>query len=128
MKKINRLVHFRTEVFEGHKELVAFHVPFDPAKAWGKQDRYFVRGTMNRCAIEGEIGFRRGFHYMLLDQRLLKAAHVAVGDSPRFTLKLREAMPEEERARPKLTWARLAVPARKRQRKAKPSKAARSFD
>lgn len=59
MKKMK----FEAKVFQGHKELIAVHVPFDPAKAWGKNSRYFVKGTVRKRRFEGEIGFRRGFHY-----------------------------------------------------------------
>jgi hypothetical protein len=102
-----RKVTFEAKIFEGHKSLIAFHLPFEPAKIWGNQARYFVRGTVNRCPIEGEIGLRRGYHYMLLPDELLKAARVSVGDNPTFALELRTPAPEEIADRPVLTWARL---------------------
>jgi len=108
----NKKIRFSAKVFEGHKELIAFHLPLNPAQVWGQMRRYFVRGTMNRCPIEGEIGFRRGFHYMLLGEDLLRAARVSVGDTPSFTLELRAPTPEELQEKPRLAWARLA--ARKR--------------
>lgn len=107
-KKKHPKTSFSAKVFEGHKELIAFHVPFDPARLWGKQRRYFVRGTINGCPIEGEIGFRRGFHYMLLDAGLLGAARVPVGEIASFTLITRAPTPAELLEKPELAWARLA--------------------
>jgi hypothetical protein len=104
----NQTISFSAEVFEGHKKLIAFHVPFKPAQVWGTLRRYFVRGTINGCPIEGEIGFRRGFHYMLLGEDLLSAARVSVGDAPAFTLAIRAPTRAEVREEPKLAWARLA--------------------
>ena len=106
MKKMK----FETKVFQGHKKLVAVHVPFDPAIAWGKSPRYFVKGTVRKSRWEGEIGFRRGFHYMLLDKDLLKKTKLAPGDLALFTLELRQPSTEELAAKPGLAWARLARP------------------
>jgi len=110
--KANKAIRFRAEVFEGHKKLIAFHVPLNPAQVWGTLRRYFVRGTINGHPIEGEIGYRRGFHYMLLGKDLLSAARVSVGDTPRFTLAVRAPTRAELRETPELAWARL-VPRKK---------------
>ena len=101
---------FEAKVFEGHKELIAVHVPLDPAVIWGKQPRYFVKGTLKKCRMVGEIGYRRGFHYMLLDPALLKKAGLAPGDLPLFVLEPRRPSPEEAAAKPKLAWAKPAGP------------------
>ena len=77
-------------------------VPLDPATIWGKQTRYFVKGTVKKCRFTGEIGFRRGFHYMLLEEALLKKAKLAVGDLVLFVLELRKPSPEELAEKPKL--------------------------
>jgi hypothetical protein len=45
MKKIK----FEAKIFEGHKQLIAIHLPFKPEKAWGKQERYFVKGQVKKC-------------------------------------------------------------------------------
>jgi hypothetical protein len=103
----SKKITFNAEVFEGHKGLIAFHVPINPTQVWGALRRYFVRGTINGCPIEGEIGFRRGFHYMLLAEDLLSAARVLVGDTPSFTLAMRAPTPAELREEPQLAWARL---------------------
>lgn len=101
MKKIK----FKTEVFEGHKGLVAVHLPFDPAGVWGRQSRYFVKGTVGKTRFTGEVGFRRGFHYMLLEDGLLKAAGLAPGTQALFTLELRKPTEAEVSEKPKLAWA-----------------------
>lgn len=110
MKKLK----FEAKVFEGHKQLTAIHVPLDPATIWGKQPRYFVKGTVKKSRMEGEIGFRRGFHYMLLEEALLKKAKMAPGDLVLFILEPRRPSPEEAAAKPKLAWARPAKPQRPR--------------
>ncbi len=103
MKKMK----FEAQVFEGHKQLIAVHLPLDPATIWGQQPRYFVKGTVKKCRMEGEIGYRRGFHYMLLERGLLKKACLAPGDSVLFTLELRKPSAEELSEKPGLAWARL---------------------
>jgi hypothetical protein len=103
MKKMK----FEAKVFEGHMELIAIHVPLDPALFWGKQPRYFVKGTVQKCRLEGEIGFRRRVHYMLLDQALLKKTRLAPGDLALFTLEPREPSEKELKEKPGLAWARL---------------------
>jgi len=40
----NKKISFSAEVFEGHKKLIAFRVPMNPAQVWGTLRRYFVRG------------------------------------------------------------------------------------
>jgi hypothetical protein len=103
MKKIK----FEAKIFEGHKALIAIHLPFKPEKVWGKQDRCFVEGQVKKCRFEGEIGFRRGFHYFLLEEALLKKADLAPGDSAFFTLELRKPSLTEFEEKPKLAWVRL---------------------
>lgn len=98
---------FEAQVFEGHKQLIAVHLPLDPATIWGKQPRYFVQGTVKKCRMEGEIGYRRGFHYMLLEGALLKKAKMAPGDWVLFTLEPRKPSAKELSEKPGLTWARL---------------------
>ncbi|HUO58586.1 MAG TPA: hypothetical protein VMV05_10470 [bacterium] len=103
MKKMK----FEAKVFEGHMKLIAIHLPLDPARVWGKQPRYFVKGTVEKCRFTGEIGFRRGFHYMLLDKPLLMKAGLAVGDLALFVLEPRKPSTEELAEKPNLAWARV---------------------
>ncbi len=103
MKKMK----FEAMVFEGHKELIAIHLPLDPAKIWGKQPRYFIKGIVKKCRFEGEIGFRRGFHYMLLEEALLKKAKLIPGDLALFVLELRKPTEEEAKTKATLAWARV---------------------
>jgi hypothetical protein len=103
MKKIK----FEAKIFEGHKQLIAIHLPFKPEKAWGKQERYFVKGQVKKCRFEGEIGFRRGFHYFLFEESLLKKAGLAPGDSALFTLEIRQPSLTETEEKAKLSWIRL---------------------
>jgi Domain of unknown function (DUF1905) len=103
MKKIK----FEAKIFEGHKELIAIHLPFKPEKVWGKKERYFVKGRVKKHIFEGEIGFRRGFHYFLFEEVLLKKAGLTPGNSALFTLELRQPSLMELEERPRLAWVRL---------------------
>ncbi|HXL73442.1 MAG TPA: DUF1905 domain-containing protein [bacterium] len=103
MKKIK----FKAKIFEGHKELIAIHLPFKPEEIWRKRNRYFVKGQVKKCRFEGEIGFRRGFHYFLLEEALLKKAGLAPEDSPTFTLELRQPTLIETEEKANLAWVRL---------------------
>ncbi len=109
MKKMK----FEARIFEGHKELIAVHLPLKPELVWGKRDRYFVKGQVKKCRFVGEIGFRRGFHYFLLEEALLKKAGLGPGHSALFTLELRPPSLTEREEKPKLAWARLVKPGKK---------------
>jgi hypothetical protein len=103
MKKMK----FEARIFEGHKKLIAIHLPLKPGTIWGRQDRYFIKGQVKKCRLRGEIGFRRGFHYFLLEEALLKKTGLAPGDSALFTLELRRPSPTEAEEKPALAWVRL---------------------
>jgi len=99
---------FEAKLFEGHKQLIAIHLPFKPEKVWGKQDRYYVKGQVKKCRFEGEIGFRRGFHYFLFEEAVLQKTGLAPGDTALFTLELRKPSLMEVEETTKLAWVRLA--------------------
>ncbi len=101
---------FAARIFKGHKQLIAIHLPFKPEKVWGKQDRYFIKGLVKKCRFEGEIGFRRGFHYFLFEEALLKKAGLARADSASFTLEFRQPSLTETKEKTKLAWVRLIKP------------------
>lgn len=92
---------FRSEIEEGHKG-AAYVLPFDPAEAWGARPRQFVCGTVNGCAFEGEIGFRRGRHFSVVEDALFAAAGVAAGDEVAIRITMREQSPRDAAAQPYL--------------------------
>ncbi len=98
---------FEAKIFEGHKELIAIHLPLKPETIWGKQDRYFIKGQVKKCRFEGEVGFRRGFHYFLFEEALLKKAGLTPGDLVLFSLELRKPSLIEAKEKPKLAWVYL---------------------
>ncbi|HKD99746.1 MAG TPA: DUF1905 domain-containing protein [Planctomycetota bacterium] len=98
---------FRAPVHPGHKG-PAIVVPFDPDAVWGDRPRQFVAGTLNGCAFEGEIGFRRRVFYTLLDDRLLRAAKLAAGDVVEVVMTPREAGEAERARKLRLAWSRPA--------------------
>jgi hypothetical protein len=99
---------FRGLIEMGHKGPAVCY-PFDPAAAWGPHARFFVRGTLNGCRFEGEIGYRRRRFYTLLDDELLGAAGLSPDDVADVVVELRVPRPEELAEKPNLTWGRLAV-------------------
>jgi hypothetical protein len=94
-------VTFEAVLEDGHKG-AAVIVPFDPQERWGLPPRpvasatygvrpgHVVRGTLNGTAFEGWIGNRWGRFFVLVDERLRKAAGAAVGGTVRVTLAPRE--------------------------------------
>jgi hypothetical protein len=70
---------FKSVVELGHKGC-AIILPFDPASAWGRRPRHFVRGTLNGAPVEAEIGRRFGRHFTVVDDDLLAALRLEPGD------------------------------------------------
>jgi hypothetical protein len=121
---------FATAVEAGHKGLVYIRIPFDPSVTWDVRTRHFVRGSLNGCPFEGEIGFRRRKFYMLLDEALQRAAKLSPGDTVQVALEPRDPGAEELSSKPRLAWARLpstleATDAKKTVRTATKKKATR---
>jgi hypothetical protein len=106
---------FEAAVEVGHMELRYIRIPFDPAVTWEARPRHFVRGSLNGCDFEGEIGFRRRKFYMLLDEELQRVAKLSPGETVQVAVEPREPGAEELASPPRLAWARLAsAPARKK--------------
>jgi hypothetical protein len=98
---------FEAPVRMGHKgPAVVF--PFEPRVVWGERDRYFVRGTLNGVAVEGEIGFRRGVYYALVDDETLAAARIVPGDTATLALAIRPQDESDPKKAPPLVALRLA--------------------
>ena len=92
---------FRAEIEEGHKG-AAYVLPFDPVEAWGARPRHFVRGTLNGCAFDGEIGFRRGRYFSVVEDAFFAAAGVSAGDQVEIRITSREQSPGDAAERPYL--------------------------
>lgn len=91
----------------GHKG-PAIVFPFEPRVLWGERDRYFVLGTLNGIAVEGEIGVRRGVHYALVDDETLAAARIVPGDTATWALAIRPQNDSDPKKAPPLVSLRLA--------------------
>jgi hypothetical protein len=115
---------FATAVEAGHKGLVYIRIPFDPSVTWDVRTRHFVRGSLNGCSFEGEIGFRRRKFYMLLDEELQRVAELSPGDSVEVAMEPREPDEEELSSKPGLAWGRLASGAVPRPRAKRATRAA----
>ena len=113
---------FTGELFEGHKEVTAVIVPFDPQEVWGlkpvkidpRRDGWLIRGTMNRVRFQGWIGYRWGRFFIMVDPQMREAASVEVGDSIVFNIEptTSEAAMKIARGQAKLTTA----PSRRKRR------------
>ena len=113
---------FTGELFEGHKEVTAVIVPFDPQEMWGlkpvkidpRRDGWLIRGTMNRVRFQGWIGYRWGRFFIMVDPQMREAASVEVGDSIAFNIG-----PTTSEAAMKIAreQARLTTAPRKRKRR-----------
>lgn len=115
---------FATAVEAGHKGLIYIRIPFDPSVTWDVRTRHFVRGSLNGCSFEGEIGFRRRKFYMLLDEELQRVAKLAPGDNVEVAMEPREPGEEESSSKPGLAWGRLAGDAALRPRAKSATRAA----
>ncbi len=80
---------FSAELFEGHKQVTAVIVPFDPEIAWNqkpialdpRREGWLVRGTVNKKKFEGWIGYRWSRFFIIIGPELREVAGVAVGDT-----------------------------------------------
>ena len=115
---------FSTAVEAGHKGLVYIRIPFDPSVTWDVRTRHFVRGSLNGCSFEGEVGFRRRKFYMLLDEELQRVAKLSPGDNVEVAMEPREPGEEESSSKPGLAWGRLASGAAPRPRAKSTTRAA----
>src|SRR5262249_34355420 len=104
---------FEAEVELGHKGC-AIVLPFDPAAAWGRRARHFVRGTLNGVPVEAEIGKRWGRHFSCVDDDLLEALGLAPGDVVAVAFEPRDKNELDAAEAPKLPGARIVVGARRR--------------
>lgn len=106
---------FTAELIEGHKQVTAAIVPFDPQEVWGlkpvkidpRRDGWLIRGTMNKVRFQGWIGYRWGRFFIIVDPEMRKAAEVEVGDSMVFNIEptTSEAAMKIAREQAKLTTA-----------------------
>src|SRR6185503_21018062 len=62
-------------------------IPFDAAKLWKKRGQIRVRGTINEFEFRATLfPDGDGGHYLLVNKKMQKGAHVHVGDKATFTL------------------------------------------
>jgi Bacteriocin-protection, YdeI or OmpD-Associated/Domain of unknown function (DUF1905) len=90
---------FETTVESGERGRVFITIPFDTKSVWGKQSRYYVKGTLNQTPYDGSLGVRGGVVFMPLNKALQQVAHLKPGDHVTVVMELaeavREAIPED---------------------------------
>lgn len=90
----SRKIGFTAELIEGHKGVHAVILPFDPAEVWqakpvaldDRREGILVAGTLEGAPFEGWIGLRWGRHFIIVDEKIRKAAKMKVGDLLEFTI------------------------------------------
>jgi hypothetical protein len=90
---------FTAELFEGHKEVHAVIVPFDPQEVWGekpvkidpRRDGWLIRGTINNVRFLGWIGYRWGRFFIIVDPETRETLSVKAGDSIVFVVEPTES-------------------------------------
>jgi hypothetical protein len=78
---------FKAELLSGHKDN-AIEVPFDPAGVWGIPPKplwrgrrgHEVHGKLNGLSFESCIVPRQKKFFMIVDEEIMKAAKLSVGD------------------------------------------------
>ena len=61
-------------------------LPFDPAKAWGKRDRWHVSGTLNGFTVRAVVEAGAGGHSITLGAAWRRDHHLKPGDRVRAVL------------------------------------------
>jgi len=115
---------FTAELFEGHKDVHAVIVPFDPQEVWGqkpvkidpRRDGWLIRGTMNKVRFLGWIGYRWGRFFTIVDPEMRETLGVEVGANIVFVVEPTnsEAAMKIAREQAKLTTA----PGKRKKRRA----------
>ncbi len=73
---------------------VIIRIPFDVSKIWGTRGKLRVKGEINGFAFRASVfPTRKGFHCMLVNNRLQTGANAAPGDTPQFRLEPDTAKP-----------------------------------
>ena len=85
---------FETTVEAGERGRIFITIPFDPKSVWGKQSRYYVKGTINQSPFNGSLGVRDGITFMPLNKELQQAAHLKPGDHVTVVMESAEAVRE----------------------------------
>jgi hypothetical protein len=106
---------FTAELFEGHKDVHAVIVPFDPQEVWGqkpvkidpRRDGWLIRGTVNKVRFLGWIGYRWGRFFIIVDPEMRETLGVEVGANIVFVVEPTnsEAAMKIAREQTKLTTA-----------------------
>jgi uncharacterized protein YdeI (YjbR/CyaY-like superfamily) len=80
------------EHLRGNLGWVIVRIPFDVKKTWGKGGRLKVRGEVNGVSFRTSLFPQRsGDHFLLVNNKIQKAAHIRVGSSAEFQLELDKA-------------------------------------
>ena len=93
---------FETMVEAGERGRIFITIPFDPKSVWGKQSRYYVKGTLNQTPFDGSLGVRGGVVFMPLNKALQQVANLKPGDRVQVLMEVaeavREAVPDDLKA------------------------------
>lgn len=86
---------YKTRLESGERGRIFINVPFDPAAEWGKQARYYVKGTLNGTPFQGSLGVRNKQYFMPVNKALQKEAGISPGDMLQVVMEPDEAQRAE---------------------------------
>jgi hypothetical protein len=90
---------FETQLESGERGRIFITVPFVPSAVWGKQARYYVKGTLNGFPFRGSLGTRGGTFFMPVNKELQQGAKIKPGDRVQVMMELdtpeADALPED---------------------------------
>lgn len=104
---------FEAAIEPGHKGC-AIILPFDPATAWGRRARHFVRGSFHGARYEAEVGHRWGRWFIVVGDDLLASLSLRPGDTARVTMTSRPRNVLDAPDAPRLPSIRLGGAVRRR--------------
>jgi hypothetical protein len=78
---------FDAELIQGHKNVAAVIVPFDPERLWsqkplrleGRRHGWLITGTADGVRFDGYIGERWGRFFIIIDHELRKEGGFSIG-------------------------------------------------
>ena len=104
-KPVAKTFQATLERMPGKLGWVIVRIPLDVEKTWGVRGHFRVRGEVNGFEFRGAFfPTKRGYHFLLVNQALQKAAHIGAGTTARFRI---EPDLAERKVKMPPEWARV---------------------
>lgn len=79
---------FETKLETDERNHVRIIVPDAATEIWGKQARYYVKGTLNGVPFRGSLGARAGVFFMPVNKALQQETKITPGDTVQIIMEL----------------------------------------